>query len=75
MYLFNKLDLKVLKRINIMVTLFIKVSGTSASFLFCFNITFMNTESSLNLTAEPTYCSKHLEHVIRYITLMLSQLS
>ena len=20
----------------------------------------------LNLTAEPTYCSKHLEHVIRY---------
>ena len=27
---------------------------------------------AFNLKAEPTYCSKQLEHVIRYLTLMLS---
>ena len=75
MYLFDKLDLKILKGISIVITLAIKMSGTSISFLFCFDIRFMNVEYSLNLTAEPTYCFKHLEHIIRYITSMLSQLS
>ena len=39
---FDKLDLKVLKEIGIMITLTIKVPGMSTSFLFSFDIGFVN---------------------------------
>ena len=49
MYLLNKLDLKVLKEITIMIVISIKISGTSTSLIFGFDIRFMNAESSFKI--------------------------
>ena len=47
--MFDKSDLKVLKGISIMIAFTIKMSGTSTSLLFSFDIGFMSAESSFKL--------------------------